>query len=337
MDVTPGPHAIRGQSTREETAELDGQPTSVFVGTHGLRVAWRLPIALSIWFAVLAMVQTLLLLIPGLHAWLRGQATSGMDSPGLLFYQEGPNLAGALTAMLVMTKIEGRSFADYYLPGDEAFGRRFWQGLPFGFLLLSLLMAGIVALHGFSFGDPALGAREALKYGLLYLGGFLLVGIFEEAAFRGYLQSTLQQAMGFWPAALILAAFFGAIHLGNSSEANKGALMAGCFGLLAAFSLTRTGNLWFAIGMHTAWDWTETFFYSTPDSGIVARGHLMNSTLHGPEWLTGGPSGPEASIFSLVVLVLAALAIHFLFPAKMETARTSVTSPACDPNGHPAE
>ncbi len=157
-----------------------------------------------------------------------------------------------------------------------------------------------------------------MKYGLLYLAGFILVGLFEEASFRGYLQSTLQLAMGFWPAALVLAAFFGAIHLGNSSEANYGALMAGCFGLLAAFALRRTGNLWFVIGLHTAWDWGETFFYSAPDSGILARGHLMSSSFHGPDWLTGGASGPEASVFSILVLILAAVAVHFLCPAKAQ-------------------
>jgi len=318
MDVTPGSPATAVQSTVIETARWDKPPNPLFTGTHGLRVVWRLPIALSIWFGVLAVSQTLLLLIPGLHDWIRAQSVSGMASPGLLFYQEGTNLAGVFAALLVMSKIEGRSFADYYLPVDQAFGRRFWQGLPFGFLMLSLLMAVIAALHGFSFGSRALDARNAAKFGLLYLAGFLLVGLFEEVAFRGYLQSTLQLVTGFWPAALILAAFFGAIHLGNSSEANYGALMAGCFGLLAAFGLKRTGNLWFVIGMHTAWDWAETFFYSTPDSGIVARGHLMNSSLHGPDWLTGGPSGPEGSVFSVAVLVLSAVVIHFLFPAKSQ-------------------
>ena len=319
MDLKPGPPASGGQSHENEGSVFEKPRESVFFGPEGLRVAWRLPIALSLWFVVVTVLQTLLLLIPGTRAWLHAQNASGTASPGLVFFLEGPNLAATLAVMLAMTKIEGRSFADYYLPGKSAFGRDFWQGFPFGFLMLSLLMAVIAAGHGFSFGARALSGGEAVKFGLLYLAGFILVALFEEASFRGYLQSTLQLAMGFWPAALVLAAFFGAIHLGNTSEARYGAFAAGCFGLFTAFVLRRTGNLWFAIGIHTGWDWGETFFYSAPDSGILASGHLTNSTFHGAAWLTGGASGPEGSAFSLLVLALGSLAIHFLFPAKPRT------------------
>jgi uncharacterized protein len=325
MDLKPGPPASGGQSHENEGSVIKNPPESVFFGPQGLRVAWRLPIALSLWFVVSGVLQTLLFLIPGTRAWLHAQTASGTASPRLILFLEGPNLAATLATMLMMTKIEGRSFSDYYLPGKDAFGRHFWQGFPFGFLMLSLLMASISVAHGFSFGTLALGAGEAVKFGLLYLAGFILVALFEEASFRGYLQSTLQLAMGFWPAALVLAAFFGAIHLGNTSEARYGAFMAGCFGLFAAFVLRRTGNLWFVIGIHTAWDWGETFFYSAPDSGILASGHLMNSTLQGPLWLTGGASGPEASAFSLLVLALAALVIHMLFPAKPQKDLSSTT------------
>ena len=68
--------------------------------------------------------------------------------------------------------------------------------------------------------------------------------------------------------------------------------------------------------MHAAWDWGETYFYSVPDSGQMAQGHLLNSSLHGARWLAGGSVGPEGSVFVFLVLVLAAVGIHFLFPAR---------------------
>src|SRR6266404_2425088 len=37
----------------------------------------------------------------------------------------------------------------------------------------------------------------------------------------------------------------------------------------------------------------ETFIYSVPNSGFPSYGHLLNSTLHRPQWLTGGSVGPE--------------------------------------------
>jgi membrane protease YdiL (CAAX protease family) len=317
MDLTPRSTALGEPS--EKGAEFTKAMSALFQDPDGLRVAWRLPIALGAWIIAVIVLQTLLFLIPGLHDWLHAQAASGMASPGVLFLLEGPDVVAALATMTLMAKIEGRSFADYYLPGKEAFGKRFWQGLPFGFLMMSLLMAVIGLAHGFSFGRPEMDVMASAKFGLLYLAGFILVGLFEEASFRGYLQATLEQAMGFWPAAVVLAAMFGATHLGNTSETMPGAVVAGCFGLFEAFVLLRTGNLWFAIGIHAGWDWAETFFYSAPDSGIVASDHLTNSSLHGPIWLTGGTSGPEASAFCILSLVLATAVIHFLFPKKTQT------------------
>ncbi len=103
--------------------------------------------------------------------------------------------------------------------------------------MLSLLMALIGIFHGFSLGGFAITGVPAIKYGVLYALGFILVGIFEEFSFRGYMQSTLASGIGFWPAAIVLGILFGAIHLQNSGEAIYGAVMAGGFGLVAAFSL----------------------------------------------------------------------------------------------------
>jgi uncharacterized protein len=78
--------------------------------------------------------------------------------------------------------------------------------------------------------------------------------------------------------------------------------------------IRRTGTLWFAVGYHAAWDWAETFFYGTPDSGLLGAGRFLNSSSHGPNWLTGGSAGPEGSVFAFLVLVLCALLIHLRFP-----------------------
>jgi CAAX protease family protein len=221
-----------------------------------------------------------------------------------------------LIPALIMSKIEKRPFDEYGLPVSKAFRRRFWLGLPYGFAMMTLLMTFIAAFHGFSVTGISASGTAAVKYGILYGIGFLFVGLAEEFGFRGYMQYTLASGIGFWPAAIILSILFGADHPGNPGEAKIGAFMAGGFGLLALFSLQRTGSLWFAVGMHAAFDWTETFFYGVPDSGYLSQGHLLSSTFHGANWLTGGSVGPEGSVFAFVILVLAAVGIHFMFPAQ---------------------
>jgi membrane protease YdiL (CAAX protease family) len=289
----------------------------VFLGPNGIRAGWRILIAVSLFAVLITVLFFAAVSIPATRAIVSVWRT-GVMTPAVVLLIEGLQALAAVLSIWVMALIEKRSFADYGLPVNVAFGKRFWQGMPYGFAMLTLLMAVIAALHGFSLGGLALSGGEAVRYGFLYMVGFVLVAIFEEFSFRGYLQATLASGIGFWPAAVLLAIGFGALHLGNRGEAMFGAVMAGAFGLLAAFSLLRTGSVWFAIGMHAAWDWGETYLYSVADSGILAKGHLLNSSFHGPDWLTGGTVGPEGSLFVFVVLALAAVVIHYMFPAKQE-------------------
>ena len=292
---------------------------NIFIGPNGIRAGWRLLIFLALDFAFIYGIVR----IPGVRALLPSQQI--LTAKGLLFSEGLLNLLPLLLAAAVMTLIEKRSFADYGMPLQEAFGKRFWQGVPIGFIMLSILLVLIAALHGFSVDGVGVGGAAALSLAVLYFIGFIFVGMFEEFSFRGYMQSTLQSGIGFWPAAIILSIVFGAIHLGNSGEAKIGAFMAGCFGLVAAFALRRTGNIWYPIGMHASWDWGETYFYGTPDSGILAQGHFLNSSFRGPEWLTGGSVGPEGSWLVFLVMILWAIAIHFLFPAKPASIERTTT------------
>lgn len=288
---------------------------NIFMGPHGIRAGWRLLIFVLLMFACLQTEGFTLKHTPGVAAWFKAQDPQVMTPPVAIF-SESILLLALLISTAVMTVIEKRTYADYYLPLKQFLGKRFWQGVPYGFALLSLLLVLIAAFHGFSLGGMALSGADALKFGALYGISFLMVGIFEEFCFRGYMQATLGPSIGFWPAAIILSILFGAVHLSNLGEAWYGAAMAGSFGILASFGLQRTGNIWFPIGMHAAWDWAETYFYGVPDSGFLAKGHFLNSTFHGPAWLTGGTVGPEGSVFAFLVLVIGGVGIHFVFPRK---------------------
>ncbi|MFZ1971369.1 MAG: type II CAAX endopeptidase family protein [Candidatus Acidiferrales bacterium] len=302
---------VPAQSSRSPIA-------NIFMGPNGIRAGWRLLLFVVFWLGTILAIQFVVLHIPSAAAWLKAQDPHVM-TPQSAIASEAMMLTALIVATLLMTLIEKRTYADYFFPLDQAFAKRFWQGVPYGFAMLSLLMVLIAAFRGFSLGSIALSGADALKFGAAYGVVFIMVGLFEEFSFRGYMQSTLTPGIGFWPAAIVLSILFGAIHLQNGGEAWIGAVMAGSFGILAAFSLKRTGNIWFPIGMHAAWDWGETYFYSVPDSGFLAKGHLLNSTFHGPTWLTGGTVGPEGSVFALVVLVIGGIGIHFLFPAKRAT------------------
>jgi uncharacterized protein len=80
---------------------------------------------------------------------------------------------------------------------------------------------------------------------LLWAIGFLRAGGFEEFLFRGYSQFTLGSGIGFWPAAFLISAAFGAALLSKSGEGWVGALSVFAWGMFGCFALLRAGNLWF--------------------------------------------------------------------------------------------
>lgn len=155
----------------------------------------------------------------------------------------------------------------------------------------------------FFFGPMVLSGREILLYAAWWGVACVLVGLYEEFFFRGYVLHTLQGGVGFWGATLLSSAWFGAVHLGNATDPWYIALSAATFGMLYCVTVLRTGTIWFAIGVHTAFDFAETFLFS-PSGGLGVSGHLLDSSLHGPAWLTGGVAGPEASLNGVLVFVL---------------------------------
>ena len=80
------------------------------------------------------------------------------------------------------------------------------------------------------------------------------------------------ESSGFWQAAWVTSTFFGFVHTGNGGENWIGIFAAGAIGFVFCVSVWLTGSAWWAIGAHAAWDWGETYFYGTPDSGVVPQG-----------------------------------------------------------------
>jgi uncharacterized protein len=284
-----------------------------FLGPRGIRAGWRWLIFLAILIGCVTLLVTVCVAAGLLHLRAGQPVTSTLTASNAAG-QEAIFVISMFIAAAIMSKVEKRPMGQYGLPAREAFGHLFWQGLIWGFVAISVTLLLIAAFHGFSFGKLALSGRLLAGYALGWGIAFLLTGLFEEFVFRGYSQFTLATGMGFWPAAVVLSVLFGAIHLGNSGEAWSGAVSVVLIGLFFCFTLRRTGTIWFAVGLHAAWDYGETFLYGVPDSGMIARGHLLNSSFHGPKWLTGGSVGPEASVACFMVIGVLFLVFHFSYP-----------------------
>lgn len=217
-------------------------------------------------------------------------------------------------ATWIVSRLEKRPLDDYGIPPRQAVGRRFWEGLIWGFAALSAIVLILRTLGHFQIDSVALTGGAAYRYGLGWGAVFLGVAVHEEFAFRGYWLFSFSRRLRFWPAALFVSIVFGAAHLGNPGENVLGIVQVVVTGLFFCLTIRRTGNLWFAVGFHAAWDWAETFFYGTPDSGLLGVGRFLNTSFQGPNWITGGSAGPEGSVVAFFVLLIFALLIHLRFP-----------------------
>jgi len=280
------------------------RPSSLFFNDRGLRAGWRF---------VLFLVLLRLVLIPLVFGVIRPlrhrlESSVGDISDALL-------LACTLLATLIMSKLERRTLLSYGLKDAVALPHLF-SGTLTGFTSLSLMLLGLRATHHLTFGPRSVGGSQLLVAALLNLLGFLIVALFEENAFRGCALHTLAEGIGFWPAALLMSILFALVHVQNPGESKVGIAAVFVFGMMLAFSLWRTGSLLWAIGFHFMWDYSESFLYGVPDSGLVQPEHLLSVRLSGPAWITGGTVGPEGSWFIFLVLAVVALAIHLVYPKR---------------------
>ena len=276
--------------------------TGIFRGPQGIRAGWRTLIFILIVIGLFFLLGVVVHLLGG-----KRQTNITMLAPGGLSLSEGIIFLFTSIAALLMARIELRKYGDYGLPIRLAFRKNFWIGTLAGFLAISTTLLAIFALGGFRLTGLSIHGRTILTSTLAWSATFIIVGLAEEFAFRGYLQFTLTTGMGFWPSAILLSALFGLAHGFNPGETKFGLLSVVVFALLFCLILRRTGTLWWPVGFHAGWDWGQTFFYGVPDSGIPPYHNLFNSAFSGPRWLTGGTVGPEASIFTPIVLLIVAI------------------------------
>jgi membrane protease YdiL (CAAX protease family) len=121
------------------------------------------------------------------------------------------------------------------------------------------------------------------------------------------------EGSGFWQAAWVTSTLFGVIHVSNNGENWIGVFAAAAIGFVFCVSVRLTGSAWWAIGCHTAWDWAETYFYGTADSGLPAQDHYLTAIPVGNPLWSGGTDGPEGSLLVLgaILLLLAALLLIY--------------------------
>ncbi|MGA3333354.1 MAG: type II CAAX endopeptidase family protein [Terracidiphilus sp.] len=192
-----------------------------------------------------------------------------------------------------------------YLQFTFTRGMNYW----WAFGVVALLCVLQAAKHS---GNGAWGV-----YAFAALGFFPCLILHRRAAARS----------AFWQAAWATSTLFGFVHTGNGGENWVGIFAAGFIGFVFCVSIWVTGSAWWAIGCHAGWDWAETFFYGTADSGMRGQGHYLTANPAGNPLWSGGADGPEGSLLVLGAILLLLLVLLGLYGRRNRAVPDKPSSP----------
>jgi len=135
---------------------------------------------------------------------------------------------------------------------------------------------------------------------------FIVVAFAEEIIVRGYILNNLLHSMNKWWALIISAAVFAALHLSNDNIHWLSIANIFVAGLLLGVNYIYTHNLWFGIFMHFGWNFFQGLVlgYNVSGNGIEPGSSIMQQTIIGSEFLTGGKFGFEGSVLCPALLLL---------------------------------
>ncbi|RKH02539.1 CPBP family intramembrane metalloprotease [Corallococcus sp. CA053C] len=216
---------------------------------------------------------------------------------------------GALGATALCLRLERQPLSSVGLAGGWRWGRDFGLGLLGGIVLLGSVALVVFGAGGFHLEPAAVrDGTRVVKAAWMMLG----VALFEELLFHGYAFQRAIRGMGTRWAQVVLSVIFCLAHpfSGEMGGATRAVAMLTTFlaGWMLGLCYLRTGRLALPVGVHMGWNWFMSCL-GFGVSGNESKGWWMPVLHDRPEWLTGGSYGLEASVGSLVMLVVAVVAL----------------------------
>lgn len=189
---------------------------------------------------------------------------------------------------------------DRELPFEAGWARELSSGLGLGFLVFSSVVGAVALMGGLTVTGIGTGSGFWAIAALA-----LAAGVNEEVLFRAIGFRFIEQLGGSLAALALTSLVFGLSHLANPGATLFAAIaIASEAGILLGGAYMLTRRLWLAVGIHTAWNFTQGFVWSIAVSGNAAADGIFRTQSRGPHWLTGGAFGLEASAVTMVIVTV---------------------------------
>jgi membrane protease YdiL (CAAX protease family) len=279
----------------------------IFFGGDGkLRSGWRF----GIFAAVYIFFSIVIAFIVG--AFVFGFALRGAS---LFLISSFASLIPALVLGWLCGKLlEGLPFRALGASLTSGWFKHFLIGSVLGAATLSLAVAIAATFGDLSFSFSGAAIIDLAWSMLLSFLIFAAAAAFEEALFRGYILQTFARSGLAWFAIVMTSVFFGLVHLRNPNANYYGAANTVLAGLWFGVAYLKTRDLWFVWGLHLFWNWMQGSIFGIEVSGLtdIVSVSVLKESDRGPDWLTGGNYGIEASIACTIALIVSTVAIRFL-------------------------
>ncbi len=266
-----------------------------------LRAGWR----------ILILVATVMALAGGTLTALNVADLVPPPGPAREFFAISVAAIVATAAVVFYRRtLDRKTVVSFGLRAD----RRAVADVVFGFVLSGAMAAALFAAMA------AAGWLEirALPRGLAdvpwgalaaYLALHAIVSWWEELVFRGYILQNMAEGLGLPVAVTLSCLLYGLVHAANPNAGALSSSIIVLFGLLRIYGWLATRQLWLSLGMHLGWNWFQGPVFGWAASGRETAS-LIDQAPAGPAWWSGGAFGPEASLLTIPVLGLAALAMR---------------------------
>ena len=207
-----------------------------------------------------------------------------------------------LATWIMLRRVEKLPWSTVGLDRAAASPRLILKGTALGGLTIGIASLVLLAIGMLRIDQTAPGSwwGEALRSTLV----FLPAAFFEELFIRGYVFAVLRRAAGWKLALIVTSVVFGLLHAWNpnpDAESILAVIVAGFF-LGAIFLATR--SLYAAGAAHFAWNWVMSGALHIAVSGLPSPDPDYRVVETGPDWLTGGPWGPEGGLMAVVTMFI---------------------------------
>jgi uncharacterized protein len=257
-----------------------------------LGVVWRTIAFYAICIVVLIVLQTLASV-----AGVRGR----VDAENIL-YQWTTLVSVVVATWVMLRKIDKLPWNQVGLDRSAASPPVVVKGAVLGAVTIGLASAFLLTMHMLRIDTTAPGSwwGEAGRSTILLLPA----AFFEELFIRGYVFALLRRAAGWRTALIVTSVVFGLLHIANPGADSESILAVIVAGFFLGGILLVTRSLYAAGAAHFAWNWVMAGGLHIAVSGLPPHDPDYRVVETGPDWLTGGPWGPEGGAAAVAAMFI---------------------------------